>query len=75
MEREISTERQILSHLRNGEGEGGGEEVRKYFSRFVMIDDGRPSLLPANRPSVRCHRGALPLRPQCVAALREESVE
>ena len=30
MEREISTERQILSHLRNGEGGGGGEEVRKY---------------------------------------------
>ena len=51
MEREISTERQILSHLRNGEG--WGEEVRKYFSMFMMIDDGRPSLLPANRPSVR----------------------
>ena len=50
MEREISTERQILSHLRNGEG--GGVEVRKYFSRFVMIDDGRPSLLSAHRPSV-----------------------
>ena len=30
MEREISTERQILSHLRNGKGGGGGEEVRKY---------------------------------------------
>ena len=27
--------------------------MRKYFSMFMMIDDGRPSLLPANRPSVR----------------------
>jgi hypothetical protein len=27
--------------------------VRKYFSMFMMIDDGLPSLLPANRPSVR----------------------
>jgi hypothetical protein len=41
----------------------------------MMIDDDRPSLLPANRPSARpsCHRGPIiGSYSQCVAPLEDE---
>ena len=56
MEREISTERQILSHLRMGREEE--EEKRCVNIRFIMIDDVVRHFFRA-QPSVRpsCHRG------------------
>lgn len=48
--------RKLLNDLHNGEGEG-----RKYM-RSMMIDDDRPSLLPAFRPSVRPATGETCMR-------------
>ena len=49
MEIDRHCERQLLNDLRNGDGEEG---KRRKSVRSMMIDDGRPSLLSAHRPSV-----------------------